>query len=51
MSVFVVFEYVRHEGSRIRAIFDSSEKARDYVYNNEPDHDEVWLDWDEWQVN
>ena len=51
MLVYVVFEHTRHEESRIAAVFDSEEKARDYVRNHYPDDDsQFWLDWDLYRV-
>jgi len=51
MIVYVVFEHERHEGSRIAAIFDSEEKAEDYIHNHYPDDDSVfWLEWEEYRV-
>tara|TARA_R110001599_G_scaffold99156_4_gene254243 strand:- start:703 stop:858 length:156 start_codon:yes stop_codon:yes gene_type:complete len=35
MTVYVVIEYEKYEGNRVVAVFDSEEKAQDYIYNNE----------------
>jgi hypothetical protein len=35
MKVYVVIEFEKYEGSRVVAVFDSEEKAQDYIYNNE----------------
>ena len=58
MSVYIVFEHwsatpdsAGNEGREVRAVFDSEEKAEDYIYNNYPDDDsEFWLDWEKYEV-
>ena len=35
MKVYVVIEFEKYEGQRVVAVFDSEEKAQDYIYNNE----------------
>jgi hypothetical protein len=51
MIVYVVFEHKEHEESRIAAVFDSEEKADDYIYNHYPDDDSVfWLGWETFRV-
>ena len=42
MIVYIVFEYHRHEERRIAAVFDSEEKARDWIYDHYPDDDSDW---------
>jgi hypothetical protein len=58
MKVYIVFEQwsatpdsAGHEGMEVRAVFDTPEKADDYIHNNEPD-DNSWyrLHWDEYEV-
>jgi len=54
MVVYIVSEHELHGGSRIAAIFDSEEKAEDYIQNHYPDDDSefslVWLDWESYRV-
>ena len=51
MKVYVILEHMMHHGSSIVAIFDSKEKADDYIHNNEPDdNSRCWLDWEEYEV-
>jgi hypothetical protein len=51
MIVYVVFEHERHEGSSIAAIFDSEEKANDYIRDNLRDNStNFWFDWGEYEV-
>ena len=52
MKVYVVVEHMKHHGSSsIVAIFDSKNKAEDYIYNHYPDDDSViWLDWESYRV-
>tara|TARA_R100000664_G_C2660664_1_gene77033 strand:+ start:96 stop:254 length:159 start_codon:yes stop_codon:yes gene_type:complete len=51
MKVYIVFGHHRHEGMEVRAVFDTPEKADDYIYNHYPDDDSVfWLDWESYRV-
>ena len=51
MVVYVVFEHERYEGSTIAAIFDSEEKANDYIRDNLRDNSSIyWFDWEEYEV-
>ena len=51
MSVYIVFENELYEGMEVRAVFDTPEKANDYIHNNEPDdNSRCWLDWEEYEV-
>ena len=51
MKVYVVLEHMKHHGFSIVAVFDSKEKANDYIRNHYPDDDSViWLDWESYRV-
>lgn len=52
MIVYIVFEHHRHEENRIIAVFDSEEKASDWIYNHYPgDDDSVWwYEYEEYKV-
>ena len=52
MKVYVVLERMTGpSSSSIVAIFDSEEKADDYIHNHYPDDDSVfWLDWESYRV-
>lgn len=51
MIVYVVFEHKEHEESRIAAVFDSEEKADDYIHTRYPDVDSwFWLGWETFRV-
>jgi hypothetical protein len=50
MKVYIVFEHTLHEDTRILAIFDSLDKAQDYVHNNERDDILQWLESEEYEV-
>ena len=51
MIIYIVFEHQRHEDSRILAVFDSEEKAQDYIHSHYPDDDtNRSLDWESFRV-
>jgi hypothetical protein len=51
MIVYIVFEYHRHEESRIIAVFDSEEKASDWIHDHYPDDDsDWWYEYEEYRV-
>ena len=47
MKAYIVFE---DEGMHVRAVFDTAEKAEDYVYNNQSDSEHERLEWEEYEV-
>ena len=48
MYVYIVIECYKYEEERIVAVFDSPEKADDYIYNNSGDC--LSLECEEWLV-
>lgn len=51
MIVYIVFEHTKHEESKIVAVFDSEDKADDYIHNHYPDDDSrFWIDWESYRV-
>lgn len=51
MTVYIVFQYHRYEDADIVAVFDSEEKAIDYVHDNKPESfADFSLDYETFQV-
>jgi hypothetical protein len=51
MTIYIVFKYHRYEEAQIVAVFDSEEKAYDYMYDNEPvDSSDCSLEVETFQV-
>lgn len=50
MKIFIITEVFLHEEERVVAVFDSYEKARDFVIDNRRDDFKVSYFIDEWEV-
>ena len=51
MIVYIVFQHIRHAGATVIAVYDSEEKAMDYVKIHYPGDDSMfWLSWEAYSV-